>query len=283
MMRSRSMLLLLSAMTLSPLACAQTASAPAATAAKPAVANEPAVVKTLRSQGVEFMGTFETPVGLTGYAGVAGQRPLGVYVSKDGEYAVVGTLVNAKGEDVSAAKLKELVSGPMGQQAWAKVEASHWVRDGKADAPRVIYSFSDPNCPYCNKFWADARPWVDSGKVVLRHVMVGILTPPSAGKAAALLAAKDPAAALSAYERGHMEQNGKSIASGRVRPLADAGLKPLEDIPADIERKLTANHRLMASLGLQATPAMVWRDANGAVQMRTGAPPSEIPAILGPR
>ena len=80
-----------------------------------------------------------------------------------------------------------------------------------------------------------------------------------------------------------MEQNGKSIASGRVRPLADAGLKPLEDIPADIERKLTANHRLMASLGLQATPAMVWRDANGAVQMRTGAPPSEIPAILGPR
>ena len=65
--------------------------------------------------------------------------------------------------------------------------------------------------------------------------------------------------------------------------LADAGLKPLEDIPADIERKLTANHRLMASLGLQATPAMVWRDANGAVQMRTGAPPSEIPAILGPR
>ena len=66
-------------------------------------------------------------------------------------------------------------------------------------------------------------------------------------------------------------------------PLADAGLKPLEDIPADIERKLTANHRLMASLGLQATPAMVWRDANGAVQMRTGAPPSEIPAILGPR
>jgi thiol:disulfide interchange protein DsbG len=124
---------------------------------------------------------------------------------------------------------------------------------------------------------------VDSGKVVLRHVMVGILTPTSAGKAAALLAAKDPAAALTAYERGHVEQNGKSIATGRARPLGDAGLKPLEDIPADIESKLTANQRLMASLGLQATPAMVWRDATGNVQMRTGAPPSELPAILGPR
>ena len=192
MMRSRSMLLLLSAMTLTPLACAQTATAPAATAAKPAAANEPAVVKTLRSQGVEFMGTFETPVGLTGYAGVAGQRPLGVYVSKDGEYAVVGTLVNAKGEDVSAAKLKELVSGPMGQQAWAKVEASHWVRVGKADAPRVIYSFSDPNCPYCNRFWEAAQPWVAAGKVQIRQILVGVIREDSANKAAAILAAASP-------------------------------------------------------------------------------------------
>ena len=94
-----------------------------------------------------------------------------------------------------------------------------------------------------------------------------MLTPTRAAMAAGLLAAKDPAAALSAYERGHMEQNGKSIASGRVRPLADAGLKPLEDIPADIERKLTANHRLMASLGLQPTPPTAWRYANAAVHI----------------
>ena len=66
-------------------------------------------------------------------------------------------------------------------------------------------------------------------------------------------------------------------------PVPPVTLVIADAVRADIERKLTANHRLMASLGLQATPAMVWRDANGAVQMRTGAPPSEIPAILGPR
>ena len=248
-----------------------------------AAPERPAALQALEKQGVTIVGTFPAPGGLTAWAGYIGQRPLSLFVTPDGKHVIAGTLLDAQGEEVAEAALEKTVRGAMTAVAWSKLESSHWIEDGKKDAPRTVYVFTDPNCPYCNKFWADARPWVDSGKVVLRHVMVGILTPTSAGKAAALLAAKDPAAALSAYERGHMEQNGKSIASGRVRPLADAGLKPLEDIPADIERKLTANHRLMASLGLQATPAMVWRDANGAVQMRTGAPPSEIPAILGPR
>ena len=248
-----------------------------------AAPERPAALQALEKQGVTIVGTFRAPGGLTAWAGYIGQRPLSLFVTPDGKHVIAGTLLDAQGEEVAEAALEKTVRGAMTAGAWSKLESSHWIEDGKKDAPRTVYVFTDPNCPYCNKFWADARPWVDSGKVVLRHVMVGILTPTSAGKAAALLAAKDPAAALSAYERGHMEQNGKSIASGRVRPLADAGLKPLEDIPADIERKLTANHRLMASLGLQATPAMVWRDANGAVQMRTGAPPSEIPAILGPR
>jgi thiol:disulfide interchange protein DsbG len=248
-----------------------------------AAPERPAALQALEKQGVTIVGTFPAPGGLTAWAGYIGQRPLSLFVTPDGKHVIAGTLLDAQGEEVAEAALEKTVRGAMTAGAWSKLESSHWIEDGKKDAPRTVYVFTDPNCPYCNKFWADARPWVDSGKVVLRHVMVGILTPTSAGKAAALLAAKDPAAALSAYERGHMEQNGKSIASGRVRPLADAGLKPLEDIPADIERKLTANHRLMASLGLQATPAMVWRDANGAVQMRTGAPPSEIPAIQGPR
>ena len=243
-----------------------------------AAPERPAALQALEKQGVTIVGTFPAPGGLTAWAGYIGQRPLSLFVTPDGKHVIAGTLLDAQGEEVAEAALEKTVRGAMTAGAWSKLESSHWIEDGKKDAPRTVYVFTDPNCPYCNKFWADARPWVDSGKVVLRHVMVGILTPTSAGKAA-----KDPAAALSAYERGHMEQNGKSIASGRVRPLADAGLKPLEDIPADIERKLTANHRLMASLGLQATPAMVWRDANGAVQMRTGAPPSEIPAILGPR
>ena len=81
------------------------------------------------------------------------------------------------------------------------MENSTWIADGNADAPRIIYMFSDPNCPYCNMFWKQARPWVESGKVQLRHIMVGMLRADSAGKSAALLSAKDPQAALNEHGR----------------------------------------------------------------------------------
>ncbi len=264
-------------------ATAAVAVAAVATSVVMAAPERPAALQAIEKQGVTIVGTFPAPGGLTAWAGYIGQRPLSLFVTPDGKHVIAGTLLDAQGEEAAQAALEKTVRGAMTAGAWSKLESSHWIEDGKKGAPRTVYVFTDPNCPYCNKFWADARPWVDSGKVVLRHVMVGILTPTSAGKAAALLAAKDPVAALTAYERGHMEQNGKSIASGRARPLGDAGLMPLEDIPADIESKLASNQRLMASLGLQATPAMVWRDANGNVQMRTGASPSELPTILGPR
>lgn len=248
-----------------------------------AAPERPAALQALEKQGVTIVGTFPAPGGLTAWAGYIGQRPLSLFVTPDGKHVIAGTLVDARGEEVAEAALEKAVRGPMTDGAWSKLEASHWIEDGKKGAPRTVYVFTDPNCPYCNKFWSDARPWVDSGKVVLRHVMVGILTPTSADKAAALLADRNPAAALAAYERGHAAQNSKTLATGRARPLGDDGLKPLEDIPPTIQEQLAANEKLMASLGLRATPAMAWRDANGTMQVRTGAPDSVLPVVLGPR
>lgn len=261
------------------LACAMLAAAPA-----PAAAQErPPALRALEAQGVTVVGTFPAPGGLTAWAAYAGQQPLAFYATPDGKHVIAGTMFDLKGQDVTETALEQAVRGPMTAGLWKQLESSHWIADGKPGAPRTVYVFTDPNCPYCNKFWADARPWVDSGKVVLRHVMVGILTPTSAGKAAALLASKDPAQALAAYERGHAAENAKVLGSGRPRPLGDAGLKPLDKIPAAVQAKLDANEKLMAGLRLQATPAFAWRDASGAVQTRTGAPPSALAQILGPR
>ena len=264
---------------------AAVAAAVAAAAAVATAGNDarPAVLGALEKQGVTIVGKLPSAGGLAAWAAQAGRQPVALYVTPDGKHVIAGTLLDAEGNDVNQAALQRAVHGKLLAGAWDKLQASHWVRDGQAGAPRVVYVFTDPDCPFCNKFWADARPWVESGKVELRHVMVGILTPTSAGKAAAILASKDPAAALQAYEQGHVAANAKTLAGGRPRPLAAAGLKPLADIPEEIRRKLAGNQELMASLGLQATPAMVWQEAGGALQMRTGAPPSSLPVVLGPR
>lgn len=231
-------------------------------------AGTPEVVKTIEQQGLEVLGQFEAPGGLRGFAAVAGQRPVAVYVTPDGEHAVVGVMVNAQGEDVGAAALQRLVAKPMSEKTWAQLEDSHWVRDGRADAPRVVYTFSDANCPYCHRFWEAARPWVESGKVQLRHVLVGVIRDDSANKAAAILTADLPSAALT-----HNERN-----------FDNGGIAPLATIPQDVRGKLTRNEMLMVELGFRGTPGILFRDEAGLVQRRSGMPmPADLPVVLGQR
>ena len=228
----------------------------------------PAPIKAIEAQGVEVIGTFKAPGGLTGYAGVIEMQPLAIYLTADGKQAIVGSMIDGKGNNLSQKALETLVSKPMTDRAWKQLEQSTWVGDGKSTAPRIVYTFTDPNCPFCNKFWNDARPWVASGKVQLRHVMVAILGPTSPGKAAAILAAKDPQAALTQHEQQH----------------ATGGVKPLSQVPEKIGAQLDANQKLMQQLGSSATPTIFYKDASGKLQKMHGAPSGEmLTKILGPR
>lgn len=247
---------------------AQTPSAADAALAKGG-ADRPAVLKGIEKHGFEVIGEFDAPGGLRGFAGVVGgQQPAAAYVTADGKHVVVGSLFDANGEDVGAAPLEKLVAKPMSERSWKKLDESAWVRDGRADAPRVVYTFSDANCPYCHRFWEAARPWVDAGKVQLRHVMVGVIREDSPAKAAAILTAPNPSAALLENER-----------------LFDrGGIKPAASLTAEVANKLDANQVLMIELGFQGTPGILFKDAQGMVQRRSGMPQGDdMTVVLGPR
>lgn len=228
----------------------------------------PAPIKAIEARGATIVGEFTAPGGLRGYAARYNGQGLALYLTADGQHVLVGTLFDAQGEDLTSATLERLVYEPMAKEVWARLEKSTWIADGRKDAPRIVYMFDDPNCPYCNKFWHQARPWVDSGKVQLRHIMVGLLSPDSAGKAAALLTAKQPEAALKQHE---MAGDGSS-------------LKALETVPSNVQEQLDANLALMTELGSEATPTIVYRDAKGRLQMQKGLPPAQAMAeLLGPK
>lgn len=228
----------------------------------------PAPIQAMEAQGLEVLGTFKAPSGLTGYAGIAGNNPVSLYVTADGAHALIGTLIDGEGNDVGAQSIQDLVVKPMSERTWAKLEKSSWVLDGNADAPRVIYTFTDANCPYCHTLWEAARPWVDAGKVQLRHVMVGVIRQDSANKAAAILKAVSPGQALAENERN--QSNG--------------GIKPMAVIPAAVRAELDANERLMLELGFQGTPGILFHDEQGNVQRRAGMPQgSDLNTVLGPR
>lgn len=218
--------------------------------------DKPAPIRALEKQGLDIKGSFKAPDGLTGYAASYQGSPVAVYVTPGSKHAIVGTLVDGQGNDLSTPELKRLVVNPKLQNTWGQLKDTTWVADGPDSAPRTIYMFTDPNCPFCHQFWKVARPWVKAGKVQIRHVLVGLLKPSSLPKAAAILDASDPSAALKHSEQ-HYEQG---------------GIEALKNPSAKLVKEIGSNTDLMKSLGFFATPTLIYRDEDGHVSVKQGVP-----------
>lgn len=150
---------------------------------------------------------------------------------------------------------------------WRLLAATAWIAHGPASAPSVIYEFYDPQCSYCQRFWGESEPWVDSGKLQVRYIPVGLLGRDSLTRAAALLSASDPPEALRRYVRAW--------------PHGELPLPP--QIPARYLTEVEGNLRLMRDLGLDIVPGIVIRNTDGRLQVWPGLPaPADLHAALGP-
>ncbi|MES1938878.1 disulfide isomerase/thiol-disulfide oxidase [Salinisphaera sp. T5B8] len=228
----------------------------------------PAPIRNIQDKGVTIVEAFDAPGGMTGYAARAGNRPLTLYLTPDGNHVIIGPMLDAEGNNLSQDILDATITQPDIQSAWPALEDANWVADGDDDAKRVIYVFTDPNCPYCHKFYEIARPWVEAGTVQLRHIPVGILKPSSTGKAAAILGADDPSAALARHEDNYSR----------------GGIEPLDDMPGELRQQVAANNMLMSSLGIQGTPGLVYRNSDGKIGIKQGVPQGALREdILGPK
>jgi thiol:disulfide interchange protein DsbG len=226
----------------------------------------PAPVKAIEKQGITIIKSFDAPGGMKGYLGKYQDMGVTIYLTPDGKHAISGYMYDEKGVNVSEQMIQKDIYAPAGRELWQQMEKAHWILDGKKSAPRVIYVFADPFCPYCKQFWQQARPWVDSGKVQLRTLMVGVIKPESPATAAAILTSKDPAKTWHDYEQ-----------SGGKLPLTIPTSVP----PAQMEI-LNTNQKLMDALGANATPAIYYLNAENELQQVVGLPDAEnLKAMMG--
>ena len=166
-------------------------------AASPVIAGDyPKAIQQLEERGAEIVGEFDAPGGMKGYVGEMQGRPMSAFLTPGGRHVIIGTLLAEDGTNISREQVEKLLIEPRFAKAWSQLEDSDWVADGSDDADVVLYTFTDPNCPYCYRFREMANPWIEAGKVQLRHILVGILKEDSAPKAATILAADDPESAL---------------------------------------------------------------------------------------
>jgi len=226
----------------------------------------PAPVKAIEKQGITIIKSFDAPGGMKGYLGKYQEMGVTIYVTPDGKHAISGYMYDDAGTNLSEKLFNQELYGPAGRELWQRMEKAEWILDGQKTAPRVVYVFADPYCPYCKQFWQQARPWVESGKVQIRTLMVGVIKPESPAAAAAILSAKDPAKSWHEYE----QSNGKMT------------LALPKNIPPAIMRSLNLNQKIMDDLGANATPAIYYMNEENVLQQAVGLPDAEkLKTIMG--
>lgn len=228
----------------------------------------PAPVKAIEKQGITIIKPFEAPGGMKGWLGKYQDMGVAIYLTPDGKHAISGYMYDEKGTNLSEQLFQQELYTPAGQEMWKKLESARWLLDGNENAPTILYVFADPFCPYCQQFWQRARPWVESGKVQLRTLLVGVIKPESPATAAAILASKDPAKTWHQYEQ--------------------SGGKTELDIPASIQPEqmkiLNFNQQLMDELGANITPAIYYMNKENTLQQAIGLPDKEkLQIMMGAR
>jgi thiol:disulfide interchange protein DsbG len=151
---------------------------------------------------------------------------------------------------------------------FAALEKAEAAIEGSSPPKRILYVFFDANCWYCHLTWKALQPYEKVGLQV-RWVPVAYQKDSSTTKAAAIMQAKDRAAAL----RENQTRYRADSYDGGIAPA-----KPTRALAAQLE----ANFELMDRFGVSGTPGLVWKDEKGRVRVKLGAPRlSQLPAITG--
>jgi thiol:disulfide interchange protein DsbG len=148
-----------------------------------------------------------------------------------------------------------------------RLDRAKWIGTGAKSAERVVYVFTDPDCPFCNDLWK-AMQKARAPDVQIRYLLVAVIDADSKGKDVAILEAKDPVAAFEKSER--------NFDHGGIAPKSSA-------LPETTET-ISFNGDLMSALHIFGTPGLVYRDEHGQVKVFAGmADEAQLRTIVGKR
>ena len=232
-------------------------------------AQRPKQIDAAVREGAKVVRTFAAASGLKGWVLSRNGHYSLVYSTPDGKTLLVGELIDGdSGTSLSEQYYAKYVPQPDPAALFGKLERSHFIAEGTLKSPKsVIYVLFDPNCPFCHFAWKALQPYERVGLQV-RWIPVAYLMQSSPGKAAAIMEAEDPGAAL--------RENEEKYDVARHQ----GGIAALSDPSAGTLRRLRAHNELMQAFGASGTPALVWRDAQGKIRVSVGMPRlSRLPDI----
>ncbi|ODN42365.1 thiol:disulfide interchange protein DsbG [Piscirickettsia litoralis] len=199
-----------------------------------------------------------------------GGQQLIIYANQQGQFAFFGTMFGKDGANLTENYVKKNIQPKIASKLLEEAGKTHWFLEGKVDAPHQIYLVAEPNCSICHMLYKNLQPYVQSGQLSIRWIMVAFLKQDSVGKAAAVLSAKDPAALLAQDEKTF----DMKTESGGVKPLAE------KDISEKVKAELKENLAFFEKNGMQGTPVVIYKDSKGENQVLPGYPREKLDAFV---
>lgn len=257
----------------------------------------PAVIQAAADQGaqVRFLGKMN---GFNGWLLLSQGNPAYVYVSEDGKTIFQGLMFDDQGTPLTMRQIGALEANeaaanggelpPLAEPSMMEPDAApaaqpslptaqnedrspgetlydalsvvNSVTLGSTDANApLLYAFIDPDCPHCKDFLKEAdAPYLQTKKIQLRVIPIGILGENSQRKAAYILTQPDGGAQLMAQANG-----------GKALPAPS-------NLTLDGQQLNTDLFRLWKFDG---TPILVFKDKSGKIMMVRGAP-NNLPSLV---
>lgn len=228
------------------------------------------IARALHAYGTfQVLHTAPGPGGLTAALVSSGKQEAIVWIAGNGAAVLLGRAVGPDGQDLSH---QAAVAMGIAPKTLAPAEVAQEVAKRQtilvgSQGPELT-AFMDPNCIWCHKLYEDAAPLIKEGKLRLRVLLVGVIKASSPGKAAAILAAKDPAAALAEDEQKFDTAN------------ESGGIAPAKHIPPAIASAIDANAKLLAQTGNPVTPTLLFKDHAGEWTILRGLPEGGISVVM---
>lgn len=189
----------------------------------------------------------------------AGQ-PAIMYADEDGHYALYGTLIGEDGQNLSEEQKNKYVTPLLAKKIAENISLATSFKEGSDTAPYKMFVLADPNCSACHAFYNVVKDPIAKGELQVSWILVYFVQQDSQAKAAAILNAADPAAAMA-------ENEAKFDMSKE-----EGGIQALSTIPPELSQQLANNMKFMSNAGINSTPTVIFYNAAGDLTYVSGAP-----------
>jgi thiol:disulfide interchange protein DsbG len=188
-----------------------------------------------------------------------------VYADKAGKYLVSGSVISPEGKNISQENFAKYIQPKQAVSAFKTIGKTSWFLQGSAKAPHQFYVIADPNCLFCHRLYSAMQPYIKSGQLAVRWIVIGIIKPSSRGKALTILGSKSPVAALVQNEKNFNE----ATEEGSISATQKASLEATAALQKNTAFALN-NH-------FNATPVVLYKTEHGIKRMNMGfLPPKAL-------